>query len=207
MSMTTGDKSSRKFFALRLAAKGLLALLIFASCATALGAQTIQFKVVNGKTGRPVANVCVSAVDVWWKNIREPVFIRTDKNGVAQLRLTHKDDEVDISYNLKLYCGPTGAINPVLKYDDTLKPYTSGDHPSCAFPENIPKARWKGMEPISTKEVLQHGFVSANTCGNVTASPQPGEVILFVRPTNFREKVHDCQASEFCLWAFFFKSE
>ena len=103
MSMTTGNKNDRRFFAMRLAAKVLLALLFITSYATSLRAQTIQFKVVNGITGRPVASVCVSAVDVWWKNIREPVFIRTDKKGVAQLRLTHKDDEVDISYNLKLY--------------------------------------------------------------------------------------------------------
>jgi hypothetical protein len=193
MSMTTGDKSSRKFFAMRLAAKGLLALLFFASYATALRAQTIQIKLVNGKTGRPVAGACVGA---WMmKDIRMSAFIPMDKDGVARLRLTHKDNEVDISYNSKLGCGGTGAINPVLKYDDTLSTYSTGDHPSCAFSESVPNARWKEID-FSTKEVLQHGVISANTCGKVTASPQPGEVILFVRPRNFQEKVHDWQNRE-----------
>jgi hypothetical protein len=196
MPMTTGNKSSRRSFAMNFAAKGLLAFLFFASYATALRAQTIQFKVVNGKTGRPVANVCVNAVDEWSKTAWISVYIRTDKNGVAQLRLTHNDNEVDISYNLKLYCGPDGAINPVLKYNDTLRTYTTLYHPSCAFPQSIPNAREKEMDPISTKEVLQHGFVSANTCGKVTASPQPGQVILFVRPRNFHEKVQDWHNNE-----------
>jgi hypothetical protein len=179
---------------MRFAAKGFLALFLFASCSTALRAQTIQIKLVNGRTGRPVAGACVGA---WTKGAsnKMSLYIPADKDGVARLRLTQKDSEVDISYNPKLGCGGTGAINPVLKYDDTLTTYSTGDHPSCAFPESMPLARWKELD-FSTKEVLQHGVVSANTCGEATASPQPGEVILFVRPRNFREKVQDWKASE-----------
>ena len=195
MPITTGGMSGRTLFATRFAARDFT-LLLFALCTAALHAQTITFKIVNGQTGRPVANVCVSAADGWWQNSLGPVFIRTDKNGVAQLRLTHKDNEVGISYNLKLYCGPTGAINPVLKYEDTLKPYTTGYYPSCAHPQNMPDARWKALDPVSTKEVLQNGFVSMNMCGKVTALPHPGEVVLFVRPRTFSEKVHDWQNSD-----------
>jgi len=161
---------------------------------TALRAQNIQIKVVDGKTERPVKNVCVG---IQTKDLRSPVYIPTDKNGVAWLSFTHKDKEVDIFYNPKLGCGGTGVINPVLKYNDTFTSYTTGYNPSCAFPENMPGSRWKEMDTISTNEVLQHGFTSANTCGKVTASPQPGQVILFVRPRNSQEKKQDCQASEF----------
>jgi len=51
MPITTGDKRGRKFFAMRCAAKVLLAILLFVSCATALRAQTIQIELVNGETG------------------------------------------------------------------------------------------------------------------------------------------------------------
>lgn len=37
--------------------------------------------------------------------------------------------------------------------------------------------------------VLQHGVVTANYCGNTTASPQPGEIIIFVRPLTWWEKL------------------
>ena len=179
---------------MRFAARGSLALFLFASCPRALRAQTIQIKLVDGRTGRPVAGTCVGA---WTKgaSIKMSVYILADKDGVARLRLSQKDSEVDISYTPKLGCGGQGAINPVLKYDDTLMVYSTGYHPSCAFPESVPRARWKELD-FSTKEVLQHGVVSSNTCGEATASPQPGEVILFVRPRNFREKVQDWKASE-----------
>jgi hypothetical protein len=178
---------------MRFAAEGFLALFLFASCATALRAQTIQIKLVNGRTGRPVAGACVGART---KGAGDKLsLIPADRDGVARLRLTQKDSEVDIPYDPKLGCGGNGAINPVLKYDDILTTYSTGDHPSCAFPESMPLARWKELD-FSTKEVLQNGVVSANTCGEATASPQPGEVILFVRPKNFREKVHDWKASE-----------
>jgi hypothetical protein len=165
--------------------------LFFVSCAVTLRAQTIQIKLVDGKTGHPVKNACMSL----WPTV--DVLVRTDKEGVALLRFTNKDSEVNIPYNLKLWCGPTGAVNPTLKYDDTLTLHTGADYPSCAFPESMPDERMKDMDPISTKEIFQHGFASANTCGNVTGSPQPGEVILFVRPRNHQEKKHDCEAGEF----------
>ena len=196
MPITTGNMSGRMLFAMRVATRGLLSLFLLAPCAAVLCAQTIQFKVVNGITGRPVANVCVRTVAEWQQNHWVDIYIRTDKNGVALLRFTHNDNEVDIPYNLKLHCGPTGAINPIIKYIDTLKPHTGGDHPSCVFPPDLPNARVKEMDPIPTSEVLQHGFASANTCGNFTVSPQPGQVILFVRPRTFHEKVQDWKASE-----------
>jgi len=42
---------------------------------------------------------------------------------------------------------------------------------------------------FSTKEVLEQGVVRANTCGNTTATPVPGEVIIFVRPLTFWEEL------------------
>jgi hypothetical protein len=179
---------------MRFAAKGLLPLFLVASCAAALCAQTIQIKVVDGKTGRSVKSVCVG---IQTKDLKSPVYIPTDKNGVAWLSFTHKNNEIDIFYNPKLGCGGTGVINPVLKYIDTFTSYTTGYNPSCAFPENMPGTRWKEIDSISTNEVFQHGFASANTCGKVTASPQPGQVILFVRPRNSQEKRQDCKAGEF----------
>ena len=67
------------------------------------------------------------------------------------------------------------------------------------------KADWEGVgvkpdvkveaaEALETavklaKEVLDNGFASANTCDKVTVPPQPGQVVLFVRPPTFWEKM------------------
>lgn len=190
---TSENKGREKFFVMGFRCAGFLAVFLVVSCVTALRAQTIQIKLVDGKTGRSVPDACVG---VWMKkDTRMAVDIPTDKNGVARLRLTQRDNEVDISYSVRLGCGGNGAINPVLRYDGSLTTNTTGSHPSCAYPQSMPRARWKELD-FSTKEVLQQGVVSANTCGHVTASPQPGEVILFVRSRNFREKIKDWQNSE-----------
>lgn len=175
------------------------ALLLSALRATTLHAQTIQIRLLDGKTGRPVAHACVG---VSMKNdhpakgtIYESVDIPTDTSGTAQLRLTEKDEEAKVSYDPKLGCGGHSAINPVLKYDITLAAYSSLYNPTCAFPESIPNARYHEIA-FSTKDVIEHGLMSANTCGKVIVSPQPGEVILFVRPRNHQEKKQDCLAGE-----------
>lgn len=176
---------------MRLAREGLLSLLLFIPCATTLCAQTIQITLVNGKTGRPSVGICVG---VWTNDTAKTVHIPTDKDGIARLSLTHNDNEVDISHVWKP-CGANGAINPVLKYDDLLRIGPTFDNPSCASPESVALARWKEIE-FSTKEVLQHGIASANTCSKITLSPQPGKLILFVRTRSLREKVQDWKNSD-----------
>jgi hypothetical protein len=41
----------------------------------------------------------------------------------------------------------------------------------------------------SVKEVLQSGVASSNSCGKIEGSPKPGQLILFVRPRSFLERV------------------
>ena len=75
---------------MKLTAKGLLALLVIASYATFLRAQTIQIKLVDGKTGLPWQ------VPVWARVMKDArnkmsLYIPMDKNGIARLHLTQKE--------------------------------------------------------------------------------------------------------------------
>ena len=163
------------------------ALSFIALCIPTFCAQPIQIKFVDGKTGHAVTGGCVG---VMMGDPKKQVTVPLDANGIAKLRLTAKESEVDISYDPKLGCGGDSATNPTLKYSSTLTAYTTGDNPSCAFPESERNARYKGVD-FSTKDILDHGVASPNICGKVAASPHAGEVILFVRPRNFSEKVRD----------------
>lgn len=127
-----------------------------------------------------------------WSNGPEPEFL-DHAADLPELGIATADQQCNCDQFLIVERG-TGTINPVLKYGDTLTAYSTGDHPSRAFSESIPNARYKEID-LSTNEVIRRGVVSANTCGRVAASP-PGEVILFVRSRNFREKVHDWKARE-----------
>jgi len=215
-----------RFFAMSIAAKRGLALFFFSACAIALRAQTIQIKLVDGKTGRPIANHFYpnsrSLFNLWIgeEPDRLRLVIPTDKHGVALLHLTVDDSEINVpdckgmhaeeaklqknpnkkdkqDFNKKYkYCMyPFEGNNPVVSYADFIS-FSSmpslivlnKQHYSyipCWVDAIKDKDSWVSAGEFSTKDVLQRGVVTANTCGKATASPDPGQLILFVRlPTN-----------------------
>jgi hypothetical protein len=123
-------------------------------------------------------------VNVWvGKEHKEAIAIPTDDNGVARLQLTLNPNEENIP--ISTGHGTTVEKHPVVKYAESLKinvPYVL-----CGSGEGNRSPL--ELKNFSTKEVLDHGYASGNTCGKVTASPQPGQVVLFVRPLTFWEKM------------------
>ena len=198
MPITTSDTSGRRF-----AAKGLLALFLFASCATALRAQSIQIMLVNGKTGRPIDG---SLLNVWVGHVREfPFEIPADRHGVALLRLTHNDSEINVpeckdmqadseklqmnrnkkdeaEFNKKYKnCTAFEVKDPIVRFADSISigPVVRTLNGAAYF-QYVPC--WADSVTVfSTEDVLQHGVVTANNCGKARASPEHGQLILFVR--------------------------
>ena len=164
----------------------LLPIALLGSSGAALCAQSIEIKLVNGRNGRPIAASCVNVgVGVGVGNERKKtIAIPTDKDGIARLRLTDNDNEINIHDRWK-DCGLFGVTNPVLKYDDVL-PINVG-YVLCQ--SRTADNSWLAITDLSTKEVLLHGVVTANTCGKAIAPPKPGEVIIFVRPLSWWEKL------------------
>jgi hypothetical protein len=204
MPIATGNKSRRKFFAMRFAAQRLLTLILFVSCAAALRAQSVQIMLVNGKTGRPLTDRPL--LNVWVGHVREfPFEIPTDKHGVAPLHLTHNDSEINVpdckgmqeeseklqmnrnkkdedEFNKKYkYCTAFEVNNPIVRFADSISigPVIRTLNGAAYF-RYVPCWADSGIA-FSTEEVLQHGIVTANNCGKATASPEPGQLILFVR--------------------------
>ena len=162
----------------------LLLLAAFNSTGTFLCAQTIEFKLIDGRNGHPIANTCVNA---WVGGAqRDALAIPTDKNGIARLRLTDVDDEVNTHGRWK-DCGEFGVINPVVKYEDSVSVNVS--YVLCE--PHGKDFSWLEVKHFATKQVLQQGVVTTNTCGKSMGSPGPGEVIIFVRPLNFWEKLKE----------------
>ena len=147
-----------------------------------LNAQTVRIRLVNGKTGSPMVNTCVNT----WIGAgrKDAMAIPTDKDGVAQLHLTDKDAEVS-TQSQPNSCGNFGVVHPVVKYADTIR--IVAGYVVCQ--PHGPNYSWLATMEFSTKQVVQQGVATANTCGKATASPKPGEVIIFVRPLNWREKL------------------
>jgi len=151
--------------------------------AMSVTAQTLEIKLVDGKNGRPMVGTS-AYVNIWVGGERkEAIAIPTDENGVARLQLTLNPNEE----NMPLSTGHGTMVekHPVVKYAESFRinvPYVV-----CGSGEGDRSPL--GLKNFSTKEVLDHGYASANTCGKVTATPQPGQVVLFVRPLTFMEKM------------------
>jgi hypothetical protein len=148
-----------------------------------LSAQMIEIKLVDGRNGRSMLGKS-SYVNVWVGTERKAaIVVPTDGKGVARIQLTSNTSEVNIPNSTN--SGSNVVEHPIVKYDESFQinaPYVlcepGGGHYS-----------WLEFKSFSTKEVLDHGYASANTCGKVTVSPQPGQVVLFVRPLTFWEKM------------------
>lgn len=54
---------------------------------------------------------------------------------------------------------------------------------------HLPDYSWLAITDFSMKMVVQQGIVPPNACGNATAWQEPGEVVLFVRPVSWWEKL------------------
>lgn len=150
-----------------------------------LSAQTLEIKLVSGRNGRPMVGRS-SYGNVWVGTERKgAIAIPTDESGVARVQLTPDTAKINIPPPSDPDL-PIVVAKPVVKYNDS-------------FQINVPYAlwgpggsnySWLGLEHFSTKDILQHGYVSPNTCGKTTVSPQSGQqVILFVRPLTFWEKL------------------
>ena len=105
-------------------------------------------------------------------------------SGTIRLRLTHEDRKTN-DESQRLACGLAGSTNPIAKYGDTI----SVDAGYALCQPRTPDYSWLAGADFSTEEVLQHGVATANTCGKATASPKPGEAILFVSPLTWWEKM------------------
>jgi hypothetical protein len=161
----------------------LLVTVLLTIPAMSLAAQTLEIKLVDGRNGRPMVGTS-AYVNVWvGKERKEAIAIPTNDNGVARLQLTLNPNEENIP--ISTGHGTIVEKHPVVKYDESFRinvPYVvcgsgEGNHSPL------------DLKNFSTKEVLDHGYASGNTCGKVTASPQPGQVVLFVRPLTFMEKM------------------
>ena len=158
---------------------GLLLILLGTSFwSTPAHAQTLLIKLVNGRSGRPISH---GFVNVWVGNAQKAAMpITTDQEGIARLRLTENDSEIDVQNRRGV-----GVVNPVVKYSDSLR--VNAGYVSCQ--PNKPDYSWLWIQSFSTPDVLRSGIVTANACGKAKASPQPGELIMFVRPLTFWEKL------------------
>jgi hypothetical protein len=158
-----------------------LMIFVFPACRVST-AQTVRIQLVNGKNGRAIGNTCVNT---WVGTERkDATLIPADKDGVVWLYLTDKDSEVNIQ-NLPKDCVSRGATHAVAKYSDTIR--IVAGYALCQ--PHAPDNSWVATLEFSTMQIVQQGIVTANSCGKAKASPEPGKLVIFVRPLTWLEQL------------------
>jgi len=178
----------RAFFAL------VLIWPLLSLCAPSAGAQELRIKVLNGRNGRLITNECVS---IWlgpWHGA--DLVAPTNKQGVVVLHL--ENDRVTAEQVPPLTCNKLAIYGPIRLPPavDTLG-ITSDYYADCQeYAKVVPNpAKPKFIRKIPPsypiKEILESGISASNTCGKFRAKPKPGELIFFVRPRGFWEKMRE----------------
>lgn len=193
MRLTRSGESLLETFAHWLFSRTLMVVFVLlgpALAGNALQAQTIRVKLVNGRNGKPIADKCIRVGVGDKSDLKGRGWsggdMQTDASGVVTLHLVVGNAAIN-TQDERRGCAGGVVASPVLKYGNTV-----GVRPFLAFCQprgsNYP---WLGGEVFSTKKVLQEGVVTPNTCGKAKASPKPGQIIFFVRPLSWWEKMKE----------------
>ena len=139
----------------------LLALLAPASGLAQTKVATIRIRVLNAHGGRPVKRADTSTIVFPLSPYTTPIERTADRKG-----------------DLSLIVPTEGQL--------TL---TVARHAGC---RRVSKAdRAKGPERLSLAEILASGVIETNGCGTHKAAITPGELIVYVRPKHWWERLRD----------------
>lgn len=148
----------------------LAALISLGGVLQAQSNKTITLRIFDGKTGRPLVPTGYQ-VRVDHLTMQHPDWVKPNDDGTAVLTVP----------------ADAGAVALHLAYDNSMDIYVNCDAEKNSFGDV-----WYPVSQIMTK-----GYVAANGCGKAKVNEKykttaaPGELILFVREKNWKERAQD----------------
>jgi hypothetical protein len=159
--------------------------------ACSVSGQEIRIRVVDARSGKAINNECVSVSLGTWHG--GDLIAPTNKAGAVVLHLT--ENEVIAAGVSPSPCNRIAVLGPkpLPKGIDTIA-VTSNEYIDCqewakVIPEEAPKNILNRAPSYQIEKILESGVAAGNRCGKFTAEAKPGELIFFVRPASFWEKV------------------
>lgn len=132
--------------------------------------KTIILKVYDGKSGKPVVPTGYQ-VRVDHLTMLHPDWVKQNDDGTAEMTIPAESSVVALH----------------LAYDNSMEIYVACDAEKNAF----------GDVWYTVSEIMKKGLVAANACGKSKVNEKykttaaPGELILFVRERNWKERAQD----------------
>lgn len=156
-------------------------------------AQEIHIRVINARNGKPITNECLN---IWIGPLRgEGLLAPTNNQGIVVLHLG--DDQVTADVVSPRACGGSAMAGPrpLARAEDGIS--VTGDYyvvcqeygKFAAGEPPTPNSLKEMVPSYSIKKILALGVRASNTCGKFREEAHPGELILFVRPRKFSERM------------------
>ena len=124
-----------------------------------LQVSSMTVRILSGRNGKPVKRANLILTQTPAQPYATPLDRKTDLSGRTSLLIQNGSDLHTV----------------VLRY------------PTCRTVSKID--RKKLSAGYSTEQIMMQGMVSENHCSKRTVSPTPGELILFVRPQHWWERM------------------
>ncbi len=158
-----------------------------------LHAQEIHIRVLNARNGKPITKECLN---VWIGPLHgQALYAPTNNMGVAVLHI--RDNEATANDVSPRACNVNAALGPrpIPKGADTIE-VAGGNYVACQEYGKIvpgepatPNLVGELMPSYPIKKILESGVAAGNTCGKFKVEAKPGELIFFVRPPTWLEKL------------------
>jgi hypothetical protein len=187
-------KMKKRSVGLGEAFRGVLLLCIAAALlGTPIRAQEIHIRVLNARTGKPISNECVNVSLGAWHGA--DLIAPTNKEAVVVLRMAR--NEVTADTVSPSPCERTAIVGPKpLPKDVNTIAITSDEYVDCqewakVIPGQAPKDNLNRAPSYRIEKILESGVAASNRCGKFRAEAKPGELIFFVRPRSFWERLKE----------------
>jgi len=131
--------------------------------------QEIRIRVLDGRNGHPIRD---HQINIWLHENDEHVTVWSDRHSVRQL-LPSTDKQGTITLH----------IHPEENYITLF----SANYPDC---RKLTMGNGGLIDPAySLAEISKSGVIVSNKCGKFTLTPNPGELLYFVRPWHWWESL------------------
>jgi hypothetical protein len=158
-----------------------------------LHAQEIRIKVLNAHNGKPVTDECVNVSLGTWHG--GDLIAPTNKEGFVVLHF--KNGQVTAAATIPRACNGMEVLGPKrVPTNTTTIAITSDKYVDCQeWAKVVPGEALKDVlnraPSYPIRNILESGMTAGNRCGRFRAKGKPGELIFFVRPRGFWEKMRE----------------
>jgi len=150
-------------------------------------AQEIQIKVLDGRNGKPIERECLNI----WAGTGRGAHMVAATNGDGVVLLHFGNDDILAEKACAGWPSQVSRASDVEGITISADRYVACQEYGKPTPGESPVNPLKMMPFYPFKSILQLGVSSSNVCGRIRGKAAPGELIFFVRPRSFWEKMRE----------------